>query len=176
MTPHELQKQGIERAGRGNPEAIDFIWRWSLYCHAIDDIIDEPTTPEFRLQTFVQALEVYTHSYFRKHEAQLKPLVYLVTNQYADSVAWEHHAEDWKRGYSEWARHAGAELVLAVAAIEGGYPHMRAISLELRTVNFAEHWTETPSPARMGNIPLRENGEVKPPFPLSPANEPIARE
>ena len=148
MTAHDLQKQGIERAGMHQPEAVDFIWRWSLYCHAIDDIIDEPTTADFRIQTFVQALEIYTHPFFLKHAAALKPLVYVITNQYADSVAWEHSPDEWKRNFSEWARHAGAEMVLAVAQIVGGYQHMRNISLELRTVNFSEHPTETPSPLR----------------------------
>lgn len=157
MTPFELQQQGIERACMGNAAAIEFVWRWAKYCHAIDDIEDEVTTPEFRLGTFVQALEVYTCPFFKQHEAALKPLVYLITNQYADSVAWEKSKEQWKREYSEWARHCGAEMVLAVAGIVGGYQHMRAISLELRTVNYAEHFTETPSPARQPTKDTNEN-------------------
>ena len=151
----------MERACLNQPEAIDFVWRWANYVHAIDDIEDEVTTPEFRLGTFIQALEVFTSPFFRRHEAALKPLVYLITNQYADSVKWEKSKEPWQREYSEWARHSGAEMVLAVAAIVGGYQHMRAISLELRTVNHAEHYTERPSPARQQPQETQNESEQK---------------
>ena len=125
---------------------MDFLKRWSDYVHAIDDIEDEETTAEFRLATFVAALELYTHPFFLKHGAALKQVVYNCTNLYADAVAWEKSKVEWQRGFADWARHSGAEMVLAVARIVGGWPHMRNISLELRTVNWSEHHNERGEP------------------------------
>ena len=142
MTPFEMQRQAIERACLGNAEAMDFLKRWSDYVHAIDDIEDTVTSAEFRLATFIGALELYTHPFFLAHGARLKQVVYNCTNLYADSVAWEKSKVQWQRDFADWARHSGAEMVLAIAGIVGGYAHMRNISLELRTVNYSEHHNE----------------------------------
>ena len=146
MTPLELQHQALQRACLNRADAMDFLKRWSDYVHAIDDIEDEETTPEFRLQTFILALELYTHPFFLQHAAALKQVVYSATNLYADAVAWEKSKVEWQRGFADWARHSGAEMVLAVAGIVGGYAHMRSISPELRTVNWSEHHGEDGAP------------------------------
>jgi hypothetical protein len=112
----------------------------------IDDIEDERTTPEFRLATFAAAVELYTCAFFVRHMAALKPVVLNCTNMYADAVAWEKSDVKWQRDFADWARHSGAEMVMAVAGIVGGYAHMRSISLELRTVNYSEHHGEDGKP------------------------------
>lgn len=142
MTVLEMQQAALQRACLGTAEAMDFLKRWSDYVHAIDDIEDIETTAEFRLSTFIAALELYTHPFFLKNSIALKQTVYNCTNLYADAVAWEKSPVAWQRGFADWARHAGAEMVLAIACIVGGYQHMRSISLELRTVNWSEHHNE----------------------------------
>jgi len=88
MTPIEMQQAAIHRVCLGQPEAMEFLRRWSDYVHAIDDIEDTETTAEFRLATFAAALELYTCPFFARHAAALKPVVLNCTNLYADSVAW----------------------------------------------------------------------------------------
>jgi len=141
-----MQQQALKRACLGNESAMDFLRRWSAYVHAIDDIEDEVTTAEFRLATFIGALELYTHPFFLAHGHALKQVVLSCTNLYADAVAWEKSQEPWQRAFADWARHSGAEMVLAVANLVGGYQHMRNISLELRTVNYSEHHGEDGQP------------------------------
>lgn len=142
MTPIEMQQAALKRACLGNAEAMDFLKRWGDYCHAVDDIEDEQTTAELRQATFIAALELYTHPFFRANLPALKQVVYSAANLYTDSLAWEKSKVKWQREFADWARHAGAEMVLAVANIVGGFAHMRSISLELRTVNWSEHHNE----------------------------------
>lgn len=112
---------------------------WHEYVHAIDDIEDEDTTPEFRLRTFILALELYTHPFFKANELRLKQIVLNCTNAYADTLAWEKSETPWQREFADHYRHFGAELVIAVAQICGGYDHARSVSLEQRAVNYLEH-------------------------------------
>ena len=91
---------------------------------------------------FVATLDLYNHPFYLRYRERLNPIILSCTYASADSVAWEKSDVPWRRQFADWARHAGAEMVLAVAGIVGGYVHMRAISLELRTVNYCEHHNE----------------------------------
>jgi hypothetical protein len=143
MSGKELFDQALARACLNDAEAMSFLRLWSGYVHGIDDLIDEPgMTNEAKIGLFIQALQVYNHPFYLKHRTSLNPIIIGVTNLYADSVAWEKSPDAWKQAFSDWARHAGAEMVLAVANLAGGYAHMRRISLELRTVNYCEHHNE----------------------------------
>lgn len=143
MTAKQLFEQALQRACLNDAAAMSFLTQWSAYVHGIDDLIDEPNlTNEFKIGLFIQALELYNHPFYLQHRLTLNPLIRSITNMYADSVAWEKSPDAWKKTFSDWARHSGAEMVLAIAGIVGGYPHMRRISLELRTVNYAEHHNE----------------------------------
>jgi hypothetical protein len=146
MTPKRMREQEFQRICLGQPEAMDFLLRWTAYVHAIDDIEDEKTTSEFRLAAFIQAVELYTCPFFLRHSAALKQVVLNCTNIYADSLAWEKSEDKWKRDFSNWARHGGTEMVLAVAAIVGGYAHMRRVSLEIREQNYCTHHGEEGNP------------------------------
>ena len=137
MSPKILAEQLVRRACLNNEEAMQFLLLWSNYVHGIDDLVDEKTDAEFRIGLFIQALELYNHPFYLKHRLTLNPIIVLVTNLYADSVAWEQSAEAWQQAFSDHARHAGAEMVLAVAGIVGGYPHMRRLSAETRAVNWS---------------------------------------
>ena len=146
MTPNEMRQMELKRVCLGNAEAMEFLTRWANYVHAIDDIEDEATTPEFRLATFIQALELYTSPFFMKHAAALKVLVLNCTNAYADSLAWEKSTDQFKRDFANFARHGGTEMVLAVAGIVGGYGHMRRVSLEIREQQYCTHHGEEGNP------------------------------
>lgn len=146
MSPNNLKPSTVQQACLNNPEAIDFLTRWSNYVHSIDDIEDTAATSEFRLKAFIQAMEIYTHPFFLKHGAALKQIVYNATSLYADSLECEKSAVDWHQRLWDWARHSGVEMVLAVACIIGGYDHMRSISMEFRKLCYFEHHDEKGQP------------------------------
>jgi hypothetical protein len=139
MNPLQQDQQALARACAGNASAMQWLTLWREYVHAIDDVEDEPTTPEFRQRIYVLALELYTHPFFRANEPRLKQVVLNVANAYADVLAWEKSEVPWQREWADHYRHVGAEMVIAVAQICGGYDHARGISLELRTVCYLEH-------------------------------------
>ena len=136
MSPNDFTKSALQRACLSNAEAMDFLQRWVDYIHGIDDLIDEQTNAEFRIGLFIRALEIYNHPFYLKHRLTLNPVILNTTNLYADSVAWEQSEVAWQREFADYARHGGGEMVMAVAGIVGGYPHMRAISQEFRAVNY----------------------------------------
>ncbi len=146
MSPNQQDQLALQRACNGNAEAITWLTLWREYVHGIDDVEDEETTPEFRQRLYVLALELYTHPFFRKHEDRLKQVVLNCTNAYADTLAWEKSAVAWQQQFADHYRQFGAEMVIAVAQITGGYDHARGISLELRTVCWLEHHDQEGKP------------------------------
>jgi hypothetical protein len=143
------QRQKLLQLCRGNAAAAHFLLLWRAYVHAIDDIIDgDMKEREEIIRSFILAQEIYTHGFFIQHGPELKRLVRLVTNAYADSVAWEQDEKEWRRQIADTLRHAGNEMVLAVvdlcaeAQVPGtGYDAMRSVSLQLRALNYWEHHT-----------------------------------
>jgi len=142
ITPMQMEERFLERICLGNNEAKEFLVLWNSYVHAIDDIEDEKTTPEFRLQAFILPLKLYTHPFFKANEQRLGQIVLNCTNAYADCVAWEKSETDWKREFVDHYRHFGCEMALAVASIVGGYENMRSVSLEFRTACWIDHHTK----------------------------------
>jgi hypothetical protein len=124
---------------KGNAEAIDFLTRWGAYSHGVDDLIDEVTDSEFKVSLFARAIEIYTHPFFLKNISALRQVALHATNMYADSVKLEKSEVKWEKDFADWARHAAAEMVLAVAHIVGGYDHMRFVSFEMRKLCYVEH-------------------------------------
>lgn len=132
----------LNRACNGNAAAMDWLANgWSPYVHGVDDIIDAPAKPdpELVLECFARAAGLYTHPFFLANAAALRAVALSITLIYADSVAWEQSPEAWRRQWADHARHAGMEMVLAVALICGGYKHARAIGAEQRAICYADH-------------------------------------
>jgi hypothetical protein len=131
----------LQRVTRGDQEAMDFLAnQWSPYVHEIDDIIDgDRRAPEAILCTFARAAMLYSHPFYLKHLPALRQLVLVINNLYADSVAWENSPLPWRRDWADHNRHAGMEMVIAVAQICGGYEHARAISQEQRSICWNDH-------------------------------------
>jgi hypothetical protein len=140
MTRHEQDLQSLQRACCGNADAMDFLNRWRAYVHAIDDLVDgDLAGHEALLSTFAQAIPLYSHPFYLNHLRELRQIALNCTNAYADVVAWEKSGQPWQAQFADHYRHFGAEMVLAVAMICGGYEHARSFSLELRTICWLEH-------------------------------------
>lgn len=127
----------------GNAAAGDFLRLWRDYVHAIDDIVDgDADDNEAVLGTFQKAIWVYSHPFYLENLVALRQLAVNCTNAYADSVAWEQSEVGWQRNFADHYRHFGAEMVLAIASICGGYAHMREVSKVLREICWKEHHDE----------------------------------
>lgn len=114
---------------RGNPMARDLLERWWEFCHAVDDVIDEAQwNADALLNAQALAIAFYSHPFYRRHISALQMPALLATNFYEDSVVWEKDPVLWKRQWADVLRHAGNEVILAVACIVGGYEHMQAMS------------------------------------------------
>lgn len=141
MIRHVADEKLLQRVCLGNLEAMDFLANhWSPYVHEIDDIIDgERRSAEEILSTFARAVMVFSHPFYVRNMPALRQLVLNINNAYADSVAWEKSKVRWQQEWADHNRHAGAEMVIAVAQICGGYDHARAISQEQRIICHHEH-------------------------------------
>lgn len=135
----QLQRE----AALGNPDALVFLLSFTAYAHAIDDLIDEESSPESLLTMCVQANEMYSTPFWLAHSARLGGVIGLIANAYADSIAWEQHSEDWKRRMADVLRQAGNEMLMAVAQIVGGWQHMRRISMRVRECAYHEQHEES---------------------------------
>ncbi len=141
MNRRTLDEQLLQRVTCGNQEAMDFLaYHWSPYVHEIDDIVDgDRTSAEDILATFARAPVLYSHPFYLKHLPALRQLVLVINNLFADAVAWEKSQDEWKRDWADHNRHAGMEMVVAVAQICGGYEHARLISREQRAICWQDH-------------------------------------
>lgn len=123
---------------KGDRAAVEFCSLWYAYCHAIDDLVDEkvdgrPTlSNEKIIQIFANAALLYNCPFFVRNREHLFPIVLMVTNQYADSVAWEKSPLAHRRTIADVLRCCGDEMFFMVAMICGGYEHMRAVSGRIR--------------------------------------------
>ena len=134
------------RATRGDEAAFTYLVLFNQYSHTIDDIIDDgrdgkPMDAERVIGAFMQCAHVHSHPFYVRHAAHLHPVMLMVANAYADSVAWEKSDQDGPRTMADVLRCAGNEMVLAVAAICGGWAHMRSLSAELRMGSWSDHHT-----------------------------------
>jgi hypothetical protein len=140
-TEHDL----VIRICRGNKEAEQWMQLIRIYVHLVDDIIDEDIASANRQRGTERMcalgalnMRLHTHPFFLQNGAALHTAMLSNIVAYADSVAWENET-GWKKTCSDWLRHGSIEIVMIIAAICGGYEHMRSVSQELRTLAYEKH-------------------------------------
>lgn len=127
---------------RDDAEAMGFCDLWYHYVHSIDDLLDtaEDGRPRMNseqiLEVFIDAALLYNHSFFRKHRELLFPVVLMVTNMFADSVAWEQSPIKQRRTIANVLSTCGDEMYVLVAMICGGWKHARDIGPRIRERDF----------------------------------------
>lgn len=119
---------------KGNGQAIHFCSLWFLYCHRIDDLIDNRTgvTNDEILEMLLCAAAIYNCDFYIANRQMLYPIVLMVTNQFADSVAWENDSVEHRRKMADVLRCCGNEMFFAVAMLVGGWGHVRIWSPKIR--------------------------------------------
>lgn len=130
-----------------NPDALLWVLTYTIYVHAIDDIIDgDKDDSEHILKTFELAAVVYSNVFYRENIHLLYSLVVTASNTYMDSVMLENSTETWKQKTSDHLRQNGNELILMCIQIVGGIEKRREASLKLRDISFRNHHTTTGQP------------------------------
>lgn len=138
--PANEYQEIYQQACGDNAPALQFVMGWNRYVHAIDDLIDgEKKEPQKLLDILALANVLYSSDFYQAHSQALRMTVLLVTNAYADSLAWGKSGVPWQEAWADTLRFAGNEMVLAVAAACGGHARMRAVSLLLRANSWHSH-------------------------------------
>lgn len=122
----------------GNQDAMFFNDIWYKYCHGIDDLIDtmedgRPTLNKDEIiSQFFNAAVLYSSRFFRENCDMLLPIVLQITNEYADSVAWEGSPKKHLRLMADAMRTCGNKMYQIVALICGGEMHMKTIGRKIQ--------------------------------------------
>lgn len=119
---------------KGNEPAIHFCTLWFLDRHRIDDLIDErdKVSNEEILEMLICAAGLYNSPFYLANRVMLYPIVLMITNQFADSVKWERDDLEHRKTMADVLRCCGNEMFFAVAAIIGGWDHVRMWSPKIR--------------------------------------------
>ena len=126
------------RLCNGDREAMVFNDAWYRYVHGIDDLIDTMQDGRPRmsreqiLELFILAAEIYNCPFYVRHREKLHAVVILVTNDYANSVAWEKSPLPHRRVMGDVFRTCGDTMYDMVAALCGGWKHLRNTSPAIR--------------------------------------------
>jgi hypothetical protein len=124
-------------------EALDFCICWLVLCHFVDDIVDtKKDDHEFLLKTFEHAAITYSLPFYRQHAHTLLPIIKSATNNYADSVLFEHSMHSWQRTYADALRQSGNDVLCAVVEICVGQEKRRIFSQKVREISYMSHHTK----------------------------------
>jgi hypothetical protein len=133
----------LKQVCNGDEDAVRFLSAWQIYVNAIDDIVDGDVPRRAACRSHGMANELYSCPFYRKHEARLQLLVQLITCAYQDSEELIEKTVNLPREYalqlSDVLRHAGAEMVRAVAYLTGGWNNLRKWSMKTHEVCYHEH-------------------------------------
>jgi hypothetical protein len=123
---------------KGNQDAMAFNDQWYNYCHGIDDLIDtmEDGRPAMSrdeiIGLFFKAAVMYNSRFWKMYSELLFPIVLQVTNEYADSVAWEKSPKKHLRAMADVMRTCGNTMYKMVALICGGEDHMKVMGRKIQ--------------------------------------------
>lgn len=122
-------------------DAFIFVSLYVIYCHAIDDLIDEPQ-PDYNnlLDTFALAPVLFGNNFYVQHFHKLYPLVKMAHYAYKDSVKMEKSNEKWKQYLSDALRQQANEVIIEVINIVHGSVEIREeASMLLREIAYKTH-------------------------------------
>jgi len=119
--------------------AYNFCMSYMLFCHAVDDIVDDKKVePEHVLKTWDLATVVFSNPFYIKYSNVLSPLIRASCNMYADSVKYEKET-DWRKTCADTLRHSGNMVVAAAVELVAGYEAKREISDILNICSYEAH-------------------------------------
>ncbi len=148
--PREMDEVWLKRLCKDNELALQFMRIWHRWVHMIDDLVDgelnKDTWREQVIQTFAVGILTLSHPFYQRNVDALRLAAVMIANTYADTVQWEKSDKEWQRQWADHHRHCAAQMALAVAALVGGFEHMRTISGELNEICYELHHDESGKP------------------------------
>ncbi len=131
-----------------DPAAMRFLIAFNDYCHFIDDLVDgeKEKSPENICRMGAMACMLYSSTFYQQYCMQLYPIVLVVTNEYADSVAFSDGDAAWKHAHADVMRHCGNNMIMTVVALVAGYDALRKISPLIRENSYNKHHAEDGTP------------------------------
>lgn len=138
----ELDQAWLARLCKDNELAMQFMVAWHGWVHKIDDLVDGDRSENWRedvIKTWALGIVVLSHPFYLANVQALRLAAVLIANTYADTVLWERSDKDWQRNWADHHRHCAAQMAMAVAALVGGFEHMRTVSAELNEICYELH-------------------------------------
>lgn len=120
----------------GNKDAVICMVLISDIVELWDDLIDkDKVISDTTINRVFMAtlLDLPRNLFWQKYSPAMTPIITMCINAWLDATEAEKSDELWKRRLAFYLRNMAIELVLYIAHITGGWEHMRAISLEVRT-------------------------------------------
>lgn len=134
-------EQLVRDAANGDAAALDWLVKFHVYAHALDDLVDED-----RAWPRVVALpgllrDVVQHPFYIRHAAALSLMMELVEAHYVASVGWGQVPNAIPGGaqLSDVLRCCGNLMVSAVAIITGGRVLAQKVTAPLWENSWADH-------------------------------------
>lgn len=135
----DINPEFVKEVCKGNAAAGDFLVLCINWFHAIDDLCDadqpgyQPNAPAYlrkqkEVEAFAQAILVLSNDFYLRNIAGLRMELLQIAQLYSLSLKWEERDEEWLRRWADTQRHAGAQMILAVATICGGWSHATAVA------------------------------------------------
>lgn len=125
-----------ERWFLGDKEAITFIRALGHYVETWDDLIDkdkELTDEDINATFTMGLLDIASNPFVARHQATIGHLLALMVNGWMCSEEMKRSDDRRVRQVAFHLRNWPLELYPAVALCVGGWLHMRAVSVEIRT-------------------------------------------
>jgi len=129
----------IEELFCNKPEALAFVFNYMQYVHYIDDLVDEAQSVNNVKGITTYASIVYSSEYWHNNRATLYIVDRLISNQYFDSVTWEHTDELWKKQQARVLNQCGYMMLFAVILLEFGEIKLTEISIKFREYCHNKH-------------------------------------
>ena len=132
---------------KGNKDAERFCKTFVAYCHLLDDCVDrdKPCDAERVARESIEFIvELSVNPFFQAHKAQLIGLIIQGFRAWADSNAPKYNPTEFKDGTLERLYERDVikgfyhEAVYHVAAILGGWEHLRKVTELCRSYDFEE--------------------------------------
>lgn len=132
-------QQLLRDVANGDALALDWMVKFCVYAHALDDLVDEDRGWP-KVVTLPGLLrDVLQHPFYVRHFTALSVVLELVEVHYVTSAAWERDERVGRRPMADVLRSCGNLMIAAVAVITGGRELAARVTPALWENSWADH-------------------------------------
>lgn len=126
------------------PLAVEWLELYTMLVHKADDLVDEVTTTEQKMDTMLLSRMVWSHPFYLEFKSQLSLVDELATQCYLDAEKWKSSEEHWKQLSAEVLRHQCYNMFFAVILLTCGRKALREVSEPFREYTHLKHLNDSP--------------------------------